>query len=106
MEDPSRSKFSSGFLLGLGGWALSIIPFAIILAYLNSGQSTLWQVLTRNVFEWIFSGALVTGFIWIPFALIAGGISRSRGLKTARTFIVSGFFITLVVVGGCIGLMR
>jgi uncharacterized PurR-regulated membrane protein YhhQ (DUF165 family) len=106
MEKLNPSKFSSGFLAGVVGWVISVIPIAIMLAILNTSGLSLGEVLSDHLLEWIGPAAATSAFIWLPVALIAGTISRRRGFKAARTFVIAAFFIALLVVGGCFGLVR
>ena len=43
--------------------------------------------------------------LWIPLSLVAGNISRRDGKKSATTFVAASFFISLLVIGGCTGML-
>lgn len=104
MGEPNTSKFIHGFLAGVAGWLITSIAMGIILAGLNSSGRGLWASFIERPLEWLGSGAIISVFIWLPVALIAGNMSRKRGLKAALMFVVAAFFISLLVMGGCFGL--
>lgn len=106
MEDKNINdgKFSYGFLLSLLAWILSSFLASSIPRLLNIGNVSIGELLIS-----ITQGTLITFLssliIWIPLALIAGSMARKRGKKAVRWFVGASFFISLLVVGGCYGML-
>jgi len=49
--------------------------------------------------------AAFTSVIWIVLAIIAGNTSRNKGKKSARWFVTASFFVVMLVIGGCTGML-
>jgi len=106
MEDKNNSngKFSYGFLLSIPAWIVSSFLCSLVPSLLNMNEIPKGQLLI-NVAEGTLFIAGFTLVIWIPLAIIAGNISRKREKKSVKWFVAASFFISLLVVGGCFGLL-
>lgn len=107
MEDKNNSngKFSYGFLLSIPAWIVSSFLCSLVPALLNMNEIQKGQLLI-TVAEGTLFVAGFTLIIWIPLAIIAGNISKKREKKSANWFVAASFFIALLVVGGCFGMLN
>jgi hypothetical protein len=93
----NNGKFSLGFLLGAIGLAASSLLIALFL-----------MLLRRDVgqFSEILGSMFITGlFIWIPLSIAIGSVSKRKGSKSALWFAAASFAISLLVTGGCWGII-
>ena len=99
MEGKNKSKgnFSYGFFLALLAWLLSLLVMVVLISF----NQPILEDERWGVILWNGGISLV---IWIPLALIAGNIAMKEGNDQVKTFIISSFFITTLIIGGCAGL--
>lgn len=93
----NNGKFSLVFLLGAIGLAASSLLIALFL-----------MLLRRDVgqFSEILGSMFITGlFIWIPLSIAIGSVSKRKGTKSALWFAAASFAISLLVTGGCWGII-
>lgn len=93
----SNGKFSLGFLLGAIGLLASSLLISLFLMLLNREMGE---------FTEIFGTMLMTGaVVWIPLAIAIGSVSKRKGTKSAIWFSMAAFAISLLVTGGCWGII-
>lgn len=93
----NNGKFSLGFLLGAIGLVASSLLIALFL-----------MLLRRDVGEFgeILGSMLITGlFIWLPLSIAIGSVSKRKGSRSAVWFAAASFAISLLVTGGCWGII-
>ncbi|MBP1920258.1 hypothetical protein [Youngiibacter multivorans] len=93
----NNGKFSLGFLLGAIGLVASSLLIALFL-----------MLLRRDVGEFseILGSMLLAGlFIWIPLSIAIGSVSKRKGSRSALWFAAASFAISLLVTGGCWGII-
>lgn len=96
MEQPNKSSLS-GWLLSIIGWITSNVIVLSIGLIANIIYDASWDDLIV-IMGYLMGFSLI---IWIPLAIITQKIAVKRGQKAAISFIISGFFIYLLVFGGC-----
>lgn len=102
--NPEGGRFSYGFLLSIPAWILAAFVTAVIPILIN-----LSSIPKNEILGSIFGGALWIGIfsliIWLPLAFIAGNIAKNQGNQAVKKFVLSSFFVFLMVVGGCFGVL-
>jgi heme/copper-type cytochrome/quinol oxidase subunit 4 len=98
-----ENKFSSGFLYGLAGYAISTFVLAGILTFI-AGVGGNYSLFNGFLIYLVIS-AMGMLIIWVPIAIIAGNISKKKGNKSTLMFVLAGIFVSFLVVGGCYGLL-
>lgn len=93
----NNGKFSLGFLLGAIGLVASSLLIALFL-----------MLLRRDIGEFseILGSMFITGlFIWLPLSIAIGSVSKRKGSRSALWFAAASFAISLLVTGGCWGII-
>ena len=96
-------KFSYGFILAVMGWVLSSFLIAVITVVLDSNivSGETLNALTQNT--GIFAAFI--SVIWIVMAIISGNTSRDKRKKSALWFVTPSFFVGMLVIRGCTGML-
>ena len=90
-------RFSFGLLLGAIGYLFSSLILALFLLLLVGEEGEFMAILT---------GLLGTGWvIWLPLSIVIGSVSKRRGGRQALWFATASLAISLLVVGGCWGMV-
>ncbi|ETA79038.1 hypothetical protein [Youngiibacter fragilis] len=90
-------RFSFGLLLGAIGYLVSSLVISMFLLLLVGAEGE---------FMPIFSGLLGTGWVvWLPLSIAIGSVSKRRGGRQALWFATAALAISLLVVGGCWGMI-
>ncbi len=101
---PESGRFSYGLLLMIPAWILAAIVTSAIPLLINLSTIPKNEIL-GNFLQGVLGIALFSLIIWLPLAIIAGNIAKNQGNQAVKKFILSSFFVFLLVVGGCFGVL-
>ncbi len=97
---------SRGSVIGIIGWIVSalLLPFvSYISIWLIDKEGYDFDIIPTFIIPtFIMLDLAVSAILWVPLSLIIVRIIKRRGEKAAILFAISGVFIYLVIIGGCI----
>lgn len=100
---PKGGSVVFGIVLSTAAWLLS--SAAVAAAPLLNPNSPGRPMTLARFFNDAVQIGLNSGILWLMLIIAAAKIALDGGNKAAIKFVVASFFIFLVVVGGCYGMM-